>query len=160
MAATSSIDTGLAQGVDAVTLAGVAGGTTILTLDGALPVEFLAPGDRVLTRAGSRRVARVEVTVVRNARMVRIAADALGVGKPAEAVLVSEAQGIFIRDWRAKALYGQAAAVVPAARLCDGEYIRAEVVEEVRLFSLVLDSAEVIYAGGLELACEGLAVPA
>ena len=144
----------------AVTPAGVAGGTVILTLDGALPVEFLAPGDRVLTRAGSRRVARVEVTVIAHARMVRISGDALGVGRPAEAVLVSEGQGIFIRDWRAKALYGQTQAVVPAARLCDGEYIRAEVVEEARLFTLVLDSAEVIYAGGLELACDGVAVPA
>ena len=160
MAATSSINTKSGQGPDAVTLAGVAGGTVILTLDGALPIEFLAPGDRVLTRAGSRRVARVEVTVVRHARMVRISGGALGVGKPAEAVFVSEDQGIFIRDWRAKALYGQAQAVVSAARLCDGEYIRAEVMEEVRLFSLVLESAEVIYAGGLELACAGVAVPA
>ncbi|MCW1917985.1 Hint domain-containing protein [Rhodobacter sp. KR11] len=139
---------------------GMGAGTPVLTLDGALPVEFLSPGDRVLTRAGSRRVARVEVTVVAHARMVRVSGDALGVGRPAEAVMLAEDQGVFIRDWRAKALYGQAQAVVPAARLCDGEYIRAEVVAEARLFTLVLESPEVIYAGGLELACEGVAVPA
>jgi hypothetical protein len=144
--------------IDASQLGGVAAGTAILTLEGALPVEYLAPGDRVLTRAGSRRVARIEVTVVRHARMVRVSGDALGVGKPAEAVMVSAAQGIFLRDWRAKALYGAAQTVVAASRLCDGQYIRAEVMDEVRLFSLVLDSAEVIYAGGLELACAGVVV--
>lgn len=29
-------------------------GTIILTLDGAIPIEFLSPGDRVITRAGAR----------------------------------------------------------------------------------------------------------
>ena len=29
-------------------------GTIVLTLDGALPVEFLTPGDRIVTRAGMR----------------------------------------------------------------------------------------------------------
>lgn len=29
-------------------------GTIIYTLDGALPVEYLEPGDRIITRAGAR----------------------------------------------------------------------------------------------------------
>ncbi|TCP61904.1 hypothetical protein EV663_10389 [Rhodovulum bhavnagarense] len=29
-------------------------GTIVLTLDGALPVEFLSVGDRIITRAGAR----------------------------------------------------------------------------------------------------------
>ncbi|WP_132601814.1 hypothetical protein [Rhodovulum adriaticum] len=29
-------------------------GTIVLTLDGALPVEYLAAGDRIVTRAGAR----------------------------------------------------------------------------------------------------------
>ncbi len=33
---------------------GLAPGTIIYTLDGALPVEFLSPGDRIITRAGMR----------------------------------------------------------------------------------------------------------
>ncbi len=32
----------------------IATGTIIYTLDGALPVEYLAPGDRIITRAGMR----------------------------------------------------------------------------------------------------------
>lgn len=33
---------------------GFAAGTIILTAEGALPVEYLEPGDRVITRAGMR----------------------------------------------------------------------------------------------------------
>ncbi len=36
-------------------------GTIIYTLDGALPVEFLVPGDRIVTRAGARRLRRLRV---------------------------------------------------------------------------------------------------
>lgn len=132
---------------------GIALGTTILTLDGEMPVEFLAPGDRILTRSGARRLRGIEVTVVRQARVIRIAAGTLGVERPGEDMIVSPDQPILIRDWRAKALYGTATAMVPAARLVDGEYIRAEVMDEVRFYTLRLDGAEVIYAGGLELAC-------
>ncbi len=32
----------------------IAVGTIIYTLDGTLPVEYLAPGDRIITRAGMR----------------------------------------------------------------------------------------------------------
>ena len=33
---------------------GLAPGTIIFTLEGALPVEYLSPGDRIITRAGMR----------------------------------------------------------------------------------------------------------
>ena len=132
---------------------GIALGTSVLTLDGALPVEFLTPGDRILTRSGARRLRSVEVTLIRNARVIRIGAGTLGVDRPGDDMIVSPDQPILIRDWRAKALYGTAAAMVPASRLVDGEYIRADVVDEVRFYTLRLDAAEVIYAGGLELAC-------
>ncbi len=139
---------------------GLAEGTSVLTLDGALPVEYLTPGDRILTRSGVRRLKAVEMTKVAHARMVRISADVLGGGKPKAEVLVVAGQPVLIRDWRAKAMYGAAQALVPATRLADGEYIRAEVMREVRVFTLKLDSAAVIYAGGLELACEAETVDA
>lgn len=139
---------------------GMLAGTTVMTLEGALPVDYLEPGDRVLTRSGARRIARVEVTVMRHARMVRIAHDTLGVGKPQDNVTVCAAQGILLRDWRAKALYGAAQAVVPAQRLVDGDYIRAETLDEARIYTLLFEDPAVIYAGGLELACAGVAVRA
>lgn len=139
-----------------VALQAVLVGTPVLTLDGQLPVEFLQPGDRVLTRCGTRRVAQVEVTVVQNARVVKISHDTLGVDRPTVDVTVSAGQQILIRDWRAKAMFGAAQAMIPAARLVDGEYIRAEVVAEARFFTLSFDEDAVIYAGGLELVCPAL----
>lgn len=144
----------------AVPAFGMAEGTQVLTLEGALPVEYLSPGDRVLTRSGVRRLKAVEITRVQNVRMVRVAADVLGTGRPEAPVLMSADQPILLRDWRAMALYGQAQALVPARRLCDGEFIRAEVLAEARIYTLKLDGAGVIYAGGLEIACEAETVVA
>lgn len=131
-------------------------GTAVLTLEGEMPVEFLQPGDRVLTRSGMRRLAQVQVTVVRNARVVMVAPDTLGVDRPSADVTVSAAQQILIRDWRAKALTGATQAMVAAGRLVDGEYIRAAVLPEARFFTLGFAEDAVIYAGGLELACPAL----
>lgn len=138
----------------------VALGTSVLTLDGDLPVEFLCIGDRVLTRAGVRRLQGIEITVVQNARVIRIAQGSLGVDRPEADTIVTTNQPILIRDWRAKALYGTETALVPAARLADGEYIRSDVLAEVRLYTLQFAEDVVIYAGGLELACPALRVTA
>ena len=139
-------------------LMAVLAGTPVLTLEGEMPVEFLSPGDRILTRAGARRLLQVEVSVVRNARVVRVSHGTLGVDCPTEDVTVSAAQQILVRDWRAKAMFGTAQAMIPAARLADGEYIRAETVAEARFFTLTFENDAVIYAGGLELACPALVV--
>ncbi len=133
--------------------AGILIGTPVMTLDGALPVEFISPGDRVITRNGMRKVLSIEVTRVENARVVCIACDSLGVGRPTEDTVVSPNQQILIRDWRAQALYHKAEAMIPAARLCDGEYVRADILPEARFVTLRFEGAEVIYAGGLEVAC-------
>jgi hypothetical protein len=132
---------------------GLALGTQILTLDGALPVEFLSTGDRIVTRMGSRKLASIEVTVVQNARIMRIAEDTLGIDRPFAEICVSPDQPIMVRDWRAKAMTGNATAMIAAKRLADGEYIRAETVAEMRFYTLRFDEDVVIYAGGLELAC-------
>ena len=134
-------------------------GTPVVTLEGELPVEFLQPGDRVVTRSGVRRVKQVAVTVVQNARVVKISHDTLGIDRPNQDVTVSAGQQILIRDWRARAMTGKPQAMIPATRLVDGEYIRAETLPEVRFFTLSFDEDAVIYAGGLELACPAL-VPA
>lgn len=133
--------------------AGMLLGTPVLTLDGELPVEFLAPGDRVLTRGGMRRVQSIEVTSVQNARVVHIARDSLGVGRPVATITVSPTQQILLRDWRAKAILGQPEALISAERLTDGEYVRADILAEARFFTLRFERSEIIYAGGVELAC-------
>lgn len=140
--------------------AGIVLGTPVLTLDGEMPVEFIMPGDRVITRNGMRKVVQVEVTRVENARVVAISRDSMGVGRPTEEMFVAPNQPVLIRDWRAKALYGKAEALIPAARLCDGEFIRGDILPEARFVTLRFEGPEVIYAGGMELACAPVTVDA
>jgi hypothetical protein len=131
----------------------ISAGTMVLTLDGALPVQFLAIGDRVITRAGARSLREVTVTVLSDVRLVRISARALTPDSPQDDVILPPDQPIFIRDWRAQAMLGERQGVVPARKLMDGEHIRAESFVEMRLYTLRFDREEVIYAGGLELVC-------
>ena len=135
-------------------------GTPVMTLDGALPVEYISPGDRVITRNGLRRVVQVEVMRVENARVVAIACDALGVGRPVDEMMVAPNQPVLIRDWRATALYGKAEAMIPASRLCAVEFIRADILAEARFVTLRFEATEVIYAGGMEMVCEPATVTA
>ncbi len=157
--AVPTISTADAQGGIAQTH-GLAMGTSVMSLDGAVPVEYLTPGDRIITRSGARRLVSIEITVVENAHVIRVAHDTLGVDRPSEDLIVAPSQHIFVRDWRAKALCGTPTALIPVARLVDGEYIRHAVLAQVRLFSLRFDEDVVIYASGLEVACEKVAVTA
>jgi hypothetical protein len=149
-----------ASGQEIFAGAGLLLGTPVLTLDGELPVEYIAPGDRVVTRNGLRRVTSVEVTRVENARVVCLACDSLGIGRPQQETVVAPAQAILIRDWRAAALYGKAEALIAAQRLCDGEFIRADILPEARFVTLRFARPEVIYAGGMEMACSPVTVAA
>lgn len=132
---------------------GLMAGTQICTLDGVLPVEFLQPGDRIVTRAGARRLVAVSVQRRKLAELVRIRTATLGHDRPENDLLVAPGQPIVIRDWRAQALYGCAAAAIPASRLADGEFVVTESRQEARLFILRFAGDEVIYAEGLEVAC-------
>ena len=134
-------------------ITGLTAGTTVLTLAGAIPVEHLTAGDRIITRDGARSLRAIHARVTQNAKMVVVSASALGIEQPEEDMALAADQQILIRDWRAKALKGVDQAIVTAAKLIDGAYIRAETAAEQRLFTLEFDAAVVIYAGGLELAC-------
>lgn len=141
-------------------LAGVAAGTRIMTMDGEIPVEFLEAGDRIITRdAGVCTLRALTVHPACDIEMIRVAADSFGTGRPGEDVLLAPGQCVLLRDWRAKALYGQAQAMVPVSRLVDGQYVSRVTLPTARLFTLEFDARHVIYAEGLELA-SGVCVPA
>jgi hypothetical protein len=131
---------------------GIAAGTSVMTLDGAIPVQFLNVGDRVVTRDGVRTLRGIAVRVL-DGEAVRVGASTLGHDRPLEPVMLALGQPILVRDWRAKALYGAAEALVPVERMADGELIRRINVAGLRMFTLTFDSVVVVYADGLELAC-------
>jgi hypothetical protein len=134
---------------------GMAQGTPVLTADGIMPVEYLSPGDRIITRDGLRVLVDVSVHVMVG-EVVRVCASSQGHAKPEEDVLLGVDQAILIRDWRAKALYGATQAVVPVERMVDGELVRRERVSGLRIYTLAFASAAVVYAGSLEVACEAV----
>lgn len=132
-------------------LTGIAPGTPVMTMTGARPVEMLAPGDRLITRAGMRVLRAIHVAETRVA-MVSFPAGTLGHDRPTEALLLAPGQGVLIRDWRAMALFGRPQAVVPAARLVDGRIVQRLPEAPVRLYTLQMDGPEIVQAGGLDLA--------
>jgi hypothetical protein len=136
-----------------VTTKGMAQGTSVLTADGLMPVEYLSPGDRIITRDGLRVLVDVSVHVMVG-DVVRICASSQGHARPDEDVILGHEQAILIRDWRAKALYGAAQAVVPVERMVDGELVRRERVSGLRMYVMEFAAPAVVYAGGLEVACE------
>lgn len=126
-------------------------GTTVLTLDGALPVEFLSPGDRVITRgSGVATLCRVRHSS-RKVALVAVRAGSFGNSRPGEDALFPAEQEILLRDWRASALFGASRALVPLRRLVDGHFVRALPPRRVPLIALGFDTAQIIYGDGLEL---------
>ena len=57
-----------------------------------------------------------------------------------------------ILGWRAKALFGDEQALVPATRLVDGEFVTLEAAQEMTIFSLDFATPHILYVDGLELA--------
>ncbi len=127
-------------------------GTLVLTLDGAIPVEFLNPGDRIITRAGAQTLRAVQSRIVANCPMIRVRDAEIGADSGQADMMLTPDQPILIRDWRARALTGQPQAMIAADRLVDGTYIRRETVASQRIVRLEFDMPVVIYAGNLELA--------
>ena len=132
-------------------------GTVVLTLDGALPVEFLSPGDRVITRdSGFAKLVDIKVTK-RKVPAVGIRAGSLGNSRPDRDAVFPASQNILIRDWRAKAIFGRAQALVPASRLVDGEFVSNLGDVEMTLCELIFDTPHIVYADGIEVASSELA---
>ncbi|QEW20173.1 hypothetical protein LA6_002367 [Marinibacterium anthonyi] len=110
-------------------------GTEIWTRDGAIPVEFLVPGDRIVTRNGGYgRVVRVEATRA-VLRMMRIPAHALAPQRPDRDVILPARQMLLMRG-----------ASPPVAEDL-GLHLTT-------LIALHLDRPDVIYASGLEIVPE------
>ncbi len=130
---------------------GLPRGACVLTLDGEMPVEFLTPGDRVITRDSGMAVLRGITARTVRTPAVAIAAGSLGHTRPDADAVLPAAQKVLVRDWRAGALYGAEQALVAAARLADGQYIRELGEIEMTVFVLDFGEGHVVYADGMEL---------
>ena len=133
------------------TESGLCAGTTIMTLDGEIPVEHLSVGDRVITRDSGMSV--IKSISSRDVKMqpIRIKAGSLGHTRPDRDMIVAPGARIHIRDWRAEALFGAPTAAVEASRLVDGEFLARLPARDVKVFDLVFDREHIVYADGVEV---------
>lgn len=131
---------------------GIGLGTDVLTADGALPVEYLTPGDKVVTfDQGLVRLARIEIRLVPASAALRLRPSVIDPDGAGRDLVVSERQQILLRDWRARAIWGRPTALVEARQLIDGASVaRLRETGPVRLFDLVFDDSQhiVLAAGG------------
>jgi len=131
--------------------AGVCAGTTIMTMDGEIPVEHLTSGDRVITRDSGMAVVRdVKCETVKVAP-ISIKSGSLGHSRPDRDMLVSPDALVYLRDWRAEALFGASAVAVEAHRLVDGDFLCQGPARDMQIFTLVFDRQHIIYADGVEM---------
>lgn len=133
-------------------VSGLTAGTTVMTLDGELPVEHLNIGDRIITRDAGMAVLRDIRKKTVNVATIQIKAGSLGHTRPQDDMIIGPDTLVHIRDWRAKALFGADVATVKAKRLIDGEFVSEQGVQSVTVHELVFDKQHILYADGLEVA--------
>ncbi len=125
----------------------------ILTLAGEQNIGDVKVGDRVITRDSGAAVVRHVRRRTITCDTVTIQAGSLGDKRPDCDTVLPAGQPVLIRDWRAKALFGNRQALVAVDRLIDGEFIRRAASSEMTVIELAFDRAHVLYVDGLEVAC-------
>ena len=146
---------GITNASHSALVGGFLAGTQVYTADGMIPVEYLAPGDRIVTGKGLVPLLSLTTKRVAKATLVRIRAATQTNAMPWRDLLLGPDQPVVIRDWRAQAMFGRRIAAVPAARLVDGEFVVAEQRHNAWLFFPGFGADTVLYAEGLETALSG-----
>lgn len=133
------------------TMVGLVAGTLILTKDGALPIEFLTHGDRVISRAHGLVTLTDFEARTETLPMVKVYPGALGPNRPEFPTLMPASQHVLLRDARVKQFSGASQVVVPVGCLVDDATILDLGQRETRLFRLSFERPEIIYADGIEV---------
>lgn len=131
-------------------------GTPVLTGDGALPIEWLTEGDRIITR--DQGMIRLEGTqrFVASGPIVAMRAGALGGVMPENRMLLLPDQEVLVRESRGLLRRTPKGRMVSAAELVDGDAVQwLDRDAEYEMIALLFSAPHVIYAGGLELAMAG-----
>ena len=104
--------------------AGILVGKKVLTQRGAVPVESIQAGDKVITRdAGLIAVPAVRKTST-DLTPIQILAGSLGATRPDSDTILPPNTKIHVRDWRAAILLGTQTVDIQATRVVDGEFVK------------------------------------
>lgn len=142
----------------------LARGSVIMTEDGPVAIEDLAPGQRVLTgEGGSELVTWIGSMVIYPGRdtgrdldeqvtLTRITAEAFGAGKPLLDVVLGPRARLCLRDPRLHRITGLEAAYVPARAFLDGiSVIEVTPSAPVTVYHVVLENHASLRVAGLEV---------
>jgi len=130
---------------------GLPGTARILTLSGIRLISELRPQDRIITRGtGACTLQGIDRTM-RWTDMVAFYRLAVEGGGGLVTTLLPADQPVFLRDWRARALFGAEQALVAAHRLIDEEFVTRRVPQRLTLYHLHLDRPGIVYVDGFEL---------
>ena len=134
--------------------AGIVADSIIFTAEGEIPVKYLLPCDKVVTR-NSGMVTMLDTFARRtSAAAVAIKAGSLGYTRPDHDVIITAIQHILVRHWREQSMFGKAQTVVEAGDLIDGGFITDLGTRDLQLVHLTFDRQHVIYADGLEISVQ------
>ncbi|MDO6735922.1 Hint domain-containing protein [Octadecabacter sp. 1_MG-2023] len=140
----------------------LARGALLKTDRGMVAIEDILPGDKVKTvtngfqtvywRGSMTLVPRASGQTSRMGKLIRVAADALGVGRPMPDLLLGPSARLYHRSPQLQRVTGHEAAFVPAVDFVDGVNI-VEITPQtpVQVFQIGFMSHERIVANGVEI---------
>lgn len=140
-------------------LPGFGPGTQVMTDLGEIPVEWLASGDRVLTRdhgpqpvlwIGHARITRDEMLQAPALAPHEIAAGALGWGRPGDAALFAPRTRLLLAGWEVALHFGEDEALARISDMTDGAVVPCRTrAEDTRFTWLLLPMHELVQVNGI-----------
>ena len=141
-----------AEHLVAVETAGLIAGTRIMTIEGEVPVEVLAPGARIISRDAGLVILRGIESGWTRIEPVAVKAGALGHTRPRRDMLVPPQALVHLRDWRAEVLIGSTYALFPSKLIIDDDFVFRRSEARLKVLELMFDRQHIIYADGIEIA--------
>jgi hypothetical protein len=134
--------------------------TRISTPDGLRQIRQLRPGDHILTRdngpqevlwSGHRRMSGARLYAMPHLRPIRFKANAMGLYRPDEDLLVSPQHRMLVKGAAAQALFNTDEVLVAAEDLVNDSTIMIDhALREVTYVHVLLEHHNVVWANGLE----------
>lgn len=139
----------------------LARGALVSTVQGHVAVEDLEPGMMVNTNdhgplmlkwVGSYDMSPREAQANERARMFRITADAFGLNKPGQDIMLAPRAHVLLRDAACKPMFGLEKAFAPVRAFEDGmNVISVTPMSPVSLFNIAFDRQATISVNGIEI---------
>lgn len=130
---------------------GIAAGTWVMTAEGTIPVEFLDPGERIVTRSGMRILRDIRSSLYFG-KAIQIASGALRQEGPGHDLILMANTMVLMPGTGGFAARGKGN-LTPLGSLLDDRYVCSVVVLAMPMFGLCLDEEEVVFLDGIGVLC-------